>query len=153
MIEKMRGPVLFFAVVFALSPVTAVAQESSLDAEEPNPPSASEPATDLTTGTEAGSVPERLRVSSVHAALLAAPPAANLPSSADAGSVLEARRPADGTPSTSPVAAGKGSGTGLGFMIGGAAALVGGLLIGGTGGNLIAAGGVALGVYGAIVYF
>ena len=38
-------------------------------------------------------------------------------------------------------------------MIGGAAAFVGGLIIGGTAGTLIAAGGVGLGVYGAIIYF
>jgi hypothetical protein len=61
--------------------------------------------------------------------------------------------PGDETTAAPLAAAAKGSGTGLGFMIAGAAALVGGLLIGGTGGNLIAAGGVALGVYGIIVYF
>jgi hypothetical protein len=38
-------------------------------------------------------------------------------------------------------------------MIGGAAAFVGGLIIGGTGGTIIAVGGVGLGVYGAIIYF
>jgi hypothetical protein len=38
-------------------------------------------------------------------------------------------------------------------MIGGAAALIGGLLIGGTAGTVVAVGGVGLGVYGAIIYF
>jgi hypothetical protein len=42
---------------------------------------------------------------------------------------------------------------GVPFMIAGGAALVAGLIIGGTTGNIVAAGGVALGVYGIIVYF
>jgi hypothetical protein len=42
---------------------------------------------------------------------------------------------------------------GLPFMIAGGAAFVAGLIIGDTAGNLIAAGGAALGVYGIIVYF
>jgi hypothetical protein len=43
--------------------------------------------------------------------------------------------------------------TGLRFMIGGAVAFVGGLIIGGTDGTFIAAAGVGLGVYGNIIYF
>ena len=78
--------------------------------------------------------------------------ATRLRQAADATPVVESLQSEDDDAPASP-AAGKGSGTGLGFMIAGAAALVGGLLIGGTGGNLIAAGGVALGVYGIIVYF
>jgi hypothetical protein len=151
MITKMRVPVLTFALVFALSPVAAVAQDSLLDVEDSAPQAASQTTADVTMVADAGSVLDALRPSSAYAALLVAPPAANLPSSADAASVLETLEPYDAL--TTPAAPSKGSGTGLGFMIGGAAALVGGLLIGGTGGNIIAAGGVALGVYGAIVYF
>ena len=39
------------------------------------------------------------------------------------------------------------------YMIAGAAALVGGLLIGGDVGTLLAAGGVVLGVYGILIYY
>ena len=39
------------------------------------------------------------------------------------------------------------------YMIAGAAALVGGLLVGGDVGRVIAAGGVLLGVYGIILYY
>jgi hypothetical protein len=85
--------------------------------------------------------------------LLDSPLITNLRQAADATPVVESLQPDDDHAPASPLAAAKGSGTGLGFMIAGAAALVGGLLIGGTGGNLIAAGGVALGVYGIIVYF
>ncbi|MEJ2541618.1 MAG: hypothetical protein P8188_16920 [Gemmatimonadota bacterium] len=51
------------------------------------------------------------------------------------------------------IAQSTGSRRGRTFMIAGGAAFVGGLLIGGTAGNLVAAGGVALGVYGIILYF
>jgi hypothetical protein len=44
-------------------------------------------------------------------------------------------------------------GRGKVFMIAGAAALVGGLIVGGDVGTLIAVGGVGLGVYGIILYF
>ncbi len=46
-----------------------------------------------------------------------------------------------------------GGGKGMAFMIAGGAALVGGLIIGGNTGTVIAAAGVALGVYGVILYF
>jgi hypothetical protein len=46
-----------------------------------------------------------------------------------------------------------GGRTGLGFMIAGGAALVAGLLIGGTTGDVIAVGGAVLGVWGIIIYF
>lgn len=153
MIEKVRVLVLSLALVLAFGPVTAAAQESlGLDAGMLETPPTVQLAANLPTGADAGSVLEALRPFPGNAALLLAPPAANLPTGVDAGSVTEALRPDDDAPTT-PVMQSKGSGKGLGFMIGGAAALVGGLLIGGTGGNLIAAGGVALGVYGAIVYF
>ena len=45
------------------------------------------------------------------------------------------------------------SGRGKVFMIAGAAALVGGLIVGKDIGTIIAAGGVVLGVYGVILYF
>ncbi|MCK5483492.1 MAG: hypothetical protein KAJ13_07295 [Gemmatimonadetes bacterium] len=153
MIKKMRLPVLSFTLMLALSPVAAVAQESTLDAEKPEPPPASQPATNLPTGADAGSVLKALQPSSAYAALLLAPPAASQPTGADAGSVLKALQSEDEDAPTVAVMQSKGSSKGLGFMIGGGAALVGGLLIGGTGGNLIAAGGVALGVYGIIIYF
>jgi hypothetical protein len=154
MIEKVRMLVLTLALLLAFGPVTAAAQESlGLDAGMLETPPTVQLAANLPTGADAGSVLEALRPSSAYAALLLAPPAANLPTGADAGSVLGVLRPDDEDALTIPVVQSKGSGTGLGFMIGGGAALVGGLLIGGTAGNLIAAGGVALGVYGIIIYF
>jgi hypothetical protein len=42
---------------------------------------------------------------------------------------------------------------GKAFMIAGAAALIGGLIVGGDLGTVIAAGGVVLGAYGVILYF
>ena len=134
MLERIRMLGLTFALVFALSPVTAAAQES-LNAAEQDFPSASQPSPSLTYVARES------------------PQITNLRSAADGGSAAEALRSDDKDTPASPVAAGKGSGTGLGFMIAGGAALIGGLLIGGTGGNLIAAGGVALGVYGIIIYF
>ncbi|MBK5097468.1 MAG: hypothetical protein JJE01_06775 [Gemmatimonadetes bacterium] len=134
MIERIRLLGLTIALVFALSPVTAAAQES-LNSAEQDLPSASQPSPSLSY------------------AALESPQITNLRSAADGGSVAQAIQSDDKDTPASPVAAAKGSGSGLGFMIAGGAALVGGLLIGGTGGNLIAAGGVALGVYGIIVYF
>ena len=145
----MRIPFLTLAFLFALSPVTVGAQESADTAEQEHP-TASQSATDLPTEGNAGSVLDALRPSPAYAALLVAPPSANLPT---ADNALEEQQTYDEEAPTSPPAPAKGSGTGLGFMIGGAAALVGGLLIGGTGGSIIAAAGVGLGVYGAIVYF
>ena len=145
----MRFPSLTLALVFALSPVAAVAQESA-DGSEQEHLTASQSAADMQTEANAGSVLDALRPSPTYAALLVAPPSANLPT---ADIVLEAQEPYDAEAPVSPVAPAKGSGTGLGFMIGGAAALIGGLLIGGTGGNIVAVAGVGLGVYGAIVYF
>jgi hypothetical protein len=145
----MRFQILIPVLALVLSPLTAVAQES-LDATELEQASAGQAAINLPTETDTPSVVDALRPSSASAALLVAPPAANLPTGGD---LFEAQRPDDDYTPAALVAPAKGSGTGLGFMIGGAAALVGGLLIGGTGGSIIAAGGVALGVYGAIVYF
>lgn len=42
---------------------------------------------------------------------------------------------------------------GKAFMLGGVAALVGGLIVGGDLGTVLAAGGVVLGVYGVVLYF
>ena len=133
----------FLALTFALAmtPLAAAAQESSLDVQEPDP----QPASQLVAEEQSvsGSVIAALTSSTYHAALLA-PPAVDLPTADDLR--------ADGE--NTPLApAGQGSGTGLGFMIGGAAAFIGGLLIGGTAGTIVAAGGVGLGVYGAIIYF
>jgi len=135
MVATMSLPFLT-TLVFALSPVAAIAQESSLEAEQPEP-----------LAVEAAPEP-----SSSNAELLLAPLATNLPS-ADGASVTETSPLDAGFASPASAAAAKGSGTGLGFMIGGAAAFVGGLIIGETGGGIIAAGGVGLAVYGAIIYF
>lgn len=135
----------FFALTLALgmTPVVAAAQETSLEAQEPDPQAATALATEEQHRSDSESVIAVL-ASSTHNAALLAPPSVDLPTAADLR--------ADGeSPPLAP--AGKGSGAGLGFMIGGGIAFVGGLLIGGTPGTLVAAGGVALGVYGAIIYF
>lgn len=143
MLAKFSLRLLALTLALAMTPLAAAAQESSLDVQEPDPQPASELVVDEQSVSDSGSVIEALTSSSYHAALLA-PPAVDLPSADDLR--------ADGE--NTPLApAGKGSGTGLGFMIGGAAALIGGLLIGGTAGTVVAVGGVGLGVYGAIIYF
>jgi hypothetical protein len=143
MLAKFSLRLLALTLALAMTPLAAAAQESSLDVQEPDPQPASELVVDEQSVSDSGSVIEALTSSSYHAALLA-PPAVDLPSADDLS--------ADGE--NTPLApAGKGSGTGLGFMIGGAAALIGGLLIGGTAGTVVAVGGVGLGVYGAIIYF
>ncbi len=149
MIERIRLLGLTFALVFALSPVNAAAQES-LNAAEQDYPTAIASPTDPSTGADVGSAETTQSLSSVS---LESPSITRLQSASEQGSIAETLQLGEENTPASPAAAGKGSGTGLGFMIAGAAALVGGLLIGGTGGNLIAAGGVALGVYGIIVYF
>lgn len=148
MIEKIRLAVVSFTLLLVLNPLDAAAQQASMDSEELETARFAQPATDVPTAVVAESNVEVLRPFPAEAALLLAPTAASLPSAPAPESV----RMEDEAAPTAPVAA-QGSGTGMGFMIGGAAALVGGLLIGGTGGSLIAAGGVALGVYGAIIYF
>jgi hypothetical protein len=143
MLAKFNLRFLALTLALAMTPLAASAQESLLDVQEPDPQPASQLVADEQAVSDPGSVIAALTSSTYHAALLA-PPAFDLQTAEDLR--------VDGE--NMPLApASKGSGTGLGFMIGGAAALVGGLLIGGTGGNIIAAGGVALGVYGAIVYF
>jgi hypothetical protein len=143
MLKRLNLRLLALTLALAMTPLAASAQESPLNAQEPDP----QPANPLVEEEQpvSDSVAEVLASSTYHAALLA-PPAVDLPT-AEELSIMDEQTPA------AAAAPSKGSGTGLGFMIGGAAALVGGLLIGGTGGNIIAAGGVALGVYGAIVYF
>ncbi|MCL7927704.1 MAG: hypothetical protein M8841_07950 [marine benthic group bacterium] len=148
MIERLHILGLTVILAVAFSPAIAVAQESLNAAEQELPP-ASQAANDLPTTGEVGSADTSKTLEYVS---LDSPMISNLRQAADAAPVVESLQSEDDDAPASP-AAGKGSGTGLGFMIAGAAALVGGLLIGGTGGNLIAAGGVALGVYGIIVYF
>ena len=149
MIERIRLLGLSFALVFVLSPVHAAAQES-LNAAEQDYPTASASPSDPSTDADVGSAETPRSLSSVS---LESPSITRLQSASERGSIAQRLQLDEENTPASPAAAGKGSGTGLGFMIAGAAALVGGLLIGGTGGNLIAAGGVALGVYGIIVYF
>jgi len=145
MIARMSLPALTFTLMIATAPVAAVAQGASPHTEELEPPSASQRANNLQTKTDAGTVVAALRLSSEYAALLAPPPI-------DLQTGEEPRHEHENMP-TAPVAEGKGSAAGMGFMIGGAAAFVGGLIIGGTGGHIIAAGGVGLAVYGIIIYF
>lgn len=143
MLAKFSLRFLALTLALAMTPLAAAAQESSLDVQDPDPQPASQLVAEEQPVSDSGSVIAVLTVSTYHAALLA-PPAVDLPSADDLR--------ADGE--NTPLApAGKGSGTGLGFMIGGAAALIGGLLIGGTAGTVVAVGGVGLGVYGAIIYF
>lgn len=149
MIERIRLLGLTFALVLALSPADAAAQES-LNATEQDYPTASPSATDLATDADVADAETTRSLSYVS---LESPRITQVRSASEASSVTATLQSKDMGPPASSPAAGRGSGTGLGFMIAGAAALVGGLLIGGTGGNLIAAGGVALGVYGIIVYF
>jgi len=144
MVAKTALTGLAFTLLLASSPVAALAQARS--ATEPSEPApASQGVTDNATTSDPGPAAAALRVSSHYNALLAPVAMSQLPG--EGLSLLGEKAP------VAPVPQGQGSGTGLGFMIGGAAAFVGGLLIGGTGGSLIAAGGVALGVWGAIIYF
>ena len=143
MLAKFSLRFLALTLALAMTPLAAAAQESSLDVQEPDPQPASQLVAEEQSVSDSGSVIATLTSSTYHAALLA-PPAVDLPTADDLR--------ADGE-STPLAPAGQGSGTGLGFMIGGAAAFIGGLLIGGTAGTIVAAGGVGLGVYGAIIYF
>ena len=143
MLAKFSLRFLALTLAFAMTPLAAAAQEASPGVQEPAPRPASQLVAEEQPVSDSGSVIAVLASSTYHAALLA-PPAVDLPTADDV------REDAENTP-LAP--AEKGSGTGLGFMIGGAAAFVGGLLIGGTAGTIIAAGGVGLGVYGAIIYF
>jgi len=147
-----RSLQLCLALLLATTPAAVMAQPSLADAEKPEPSIAIQSNSNLPTASDSGTLGTTLRRSSEHAALLA-PPAVDLPGSVGRGLDLKALGQVDEDAPAVPAAEGKGSGTGLGFMIGGAAAFVGGLIIGGTGGTLIAAGGVGLGVYGAIIYF
>lgn len=149
MIERIRLLGLSFALVFVLSPVNAAAQESLNAAEQDYPTAIASPA-DPSMNADDRSAETTRSLSSV---FLESPSITRLQSASERGPIAETLQLNEENAPASPAAAAKGSGSGLGFMIAGAAALVGGLLIGGTGGNLIAAGGVALGVYGIIVYF
>ena len=143
MLAKFSLRFLVPTLVFAMTPVAAAAQETSPGVQESDPQAATALTAEEQPVSDSESIVAVLASSTHHAALLA-PPAVVLPTAADLR--------ADGeSPPLAP--AGKGSGTGLGFMIGGGVAFVGGLLIGGTAGTIIAAGGVGLGVYGAIIYF
>ena len=145
MVAKTGLRLLTLALVLAMTPVVAAAQESVLDVQEPD----SQPASQLVAEEQPVSDSESeiaAPLSSSSPSAFVAPPAFDLSTSEDLRADGESTSPF-------PASAAKGSGSGLGFMIAGGAALVGGLLIGGTAGNLIAAGGVGLGVYGIIIYF
>lgn len=123
----------------AVLPLAAGAQEAGLAGTEPGvEQTVATPANDVASSRTEVSAAEALRPTAASAELLGATP-------------MTEPAPAEDAPTTVPVAA--GSGTGLGFMIAGGAALVAGLLIGGTSGDIIAIGGAVLGVYGIIVYF
>ncbi len=83
-----------------------------------------------------------------------ASPFASAFASVSVESALPAGLAAATAPAPAPVVAPQVTGrSGRTYMIAGAAALVGGLLIGDDLGNLIAAGGVVLAVYGIILYY
>lgn len=145
MLAKMSMTLLASTLVLAVTPMAGTAQESAPDVPQPESPPVDRSAQDVEVTSNSRPVVVALRLSSEYAALIA--PAVLEPPLGDELTQMEEETPAP------PAAASKGSGTGLGFMIGGAAAFVGGLIIGGTGGTIIAAGGVGLGVYGAIIYF
>jgi hypothetical protein len=144
MISKAQctGTTLALALaVSSIHPASLVAQESDLALDEPGVGETA-PSPGLDTANDEDAVPtaEALQPTAANTDLLTVPLTAAPSLGAD-------------QPLATATAVQSGGGTGLGFMIAGGAALVGGLLIGGTAGNLIAAGGVALGVYGIIVYF
>jgi len=133
-------PVVTFAGLAVLTPVPAAGQEAlGFDAVEVTTPDQTQPAVQWRADAEPGAISEALQPSAEGVSLLAP--------------LVQPESPMASDTNPSPVAVAEGSPTGLGFMIAGGAALVGGLLIGGTAGNVIAAGGVALGVYGIIIYF
>lgn len=143
MTPKLSLTLLAGMLSLAMTPMVAAAQESAFDAPGHEPPSAAQPQVEVEMASSSNLAALRR---STESAALVAPPTADR-STADAVGLDDESVPANSA------APSKGSGTGLGFMIGGAAAFVGGLLIGGTAGTIIAAGGVGLGVYGAIIYF
>ena len=116
MIERIRllGWTFTLAVVFC--PTTAWAQES-LNAAEQESQTASQTATDLSTAVEVESAgaPKAPEYASLDSPLIT-----NLRQAADATPVVESLQPDDDHAPASPLAAAKGSGTGLGFMIAGA---------------------------------
>lgn len=153
MLSRISLPALTLTCLLATSPGTAKAQGSSLEAggQELGSSAAGQAVTERHDSAPVH-VAAALRPSSDDAALLVAPPAADLSARMGSTSVQkDALMDVEDMPL--PASEDKHSGAGLGFMIGGAAALVGGLLIGGTAGDVIAIGGVALGVYGVILYF
>jgi len=153
MLSRMGLSALILTLLFAMNPARTMAQASSSDGAVPGSSPGGHLASDRPVDADAGLVVASLRPSSEYGALFVAPPAASLPGRSEGSSVLKALQHEDEPVSPLPPAEGKGSASGLGLMIGGAAALVGGLLIGGTAGDLIAIGGVGLGVWGIIVYF
>lgn len=124
--------------ISGIRPAAAPAQEPNVAVEEPGPVEAATPARDAVAADETAGPAQALRPTEANTVLLRAP--------------VTAAPEEDGMPAaTVPVAA--GGATGLGFMIAGGAALIAGLIIGGTAGDIIAVGGAVLGVYGIIVYF
>jgi len=153
MLSRMGLSVLMLALLSAMNPVRTLAQGSSTDGVVPGSSPAGQLASDRSADSNPGLAVASLRPSSEYGALFVAPPVASLPGRSEGSSVLNALQREDESTFPPPPAEGKGSATGLGFMIGGAAALVGGLLIGGTAGDVIAIAGVGLGVWGIIIYF
>lgn len=142
MISKAQCTFVAVALALAVSsihPTSLVAQEAGLAAE---PDVAEAPSAQREAATDEDQVP---------AARALQPTAAN----SDLLTVPLKAAPALGAdqPLSTTAAVQSGSKSGLGFMIAGGAALVAGLLIGGTAGNVIAVGGAVLGVWGIIVYF
>ena len=125
----------------AFHPSSLIAQESELALDDPVVSEAA-PSPALEAADQSDPVPaaEALQPTAANTELLtvplAAPPALGSDQPLAAATVVQSR-----------------SGSGLGFMIAGGAALIAGLIIGGTAGDIIAVGGAVLGVWGIIVYF
>ncbi len=139
--SQFAAAVLMGLVISGVHAVEVIAQESDLTAQELYVEAATPAnAPAVTQGDDAPSVAEALRPTRTETDLLLVP----------ASSALSIE---DNELVVGPTVVQSGGKTGLGFMIAGGAALVAGLLIGGTSGDIIAVGGAVLGVWGIIVYF
>lgn len=145
MISKAQRTWTALAMVLAVSaihPASSIAQQSDLALAEPGVGEETAPSPALETASEEHAPPaaQALQPTAANTDLLSAP--------LNTAPSLAADQPL----ATATVVQSRG-GTGLGFMIAGGAALIAGLIIGGTAGDIIAVGGAVLGVWGIIVYF
>jgi hypothetical protein len=143
MISKAQYTFLALALAWVASsiqPASLMAQDSGLALESAVTEAALVPQPEAASDEAPVPAAEALQPTAASTDLLTVP--------LKAAPVLGADQPL----ATTPVVQ-SGSKSGLGFMIAGGAALVAGLLIGGTTGDVIAIGGAVLGVWGIIVYF